>query len=224
MTLQGRLLVGASVLAVALAGWLVLVEQVLGMDVGGGSGLGALGWLIGFWAAMTAAMMLPSAAPTVLLVSGLRGSLDAFAFLAAYVVAWCGAGLAAFGAYQALGLFTSWDAGGPWAAGAALLVAGLYQLTPLKDACLRRCRSPLSFVARGRRGPLGAAAMGLGHAAFCIGCCAGLMLALFALGAMSLFWMGAAAGAILVEKLLPRGERWAHATGFALVAVGAWSL
>src|SRR6266496_2894648 len=92
MTLRGRLLVGGSVLAAVLAGWLVLVEQMLGMDVGGGRSLGALAWLIGFWATMTAALMLLSAAPTVLLVSSLRGSLDAFAFVAAYLVAWCGAG------------------------------------------------------------------------------------------------------------------------------------
>src|SRR5437879_7973808 len=122
MTLQGRLLVAGSVLAVALTGWLVLVEQALGMDMGGGTGLAALGWLIAFWTTMTAAMMLPSAAPTVVLVSSVRGRLDALAFVAAYVVAWCGAGLAAYGGYRALGFVTSWGATGPWAVGAALLV------------------------------------------------------------------------------------------------------
>src|SRR5437899_841220 len=102
MSLQGRLLVAGSVLAVALTGWLVLVEQVLGMGMGGGAGVGGLGWLIAFWATMTSAMMLPSAAPTVVLVSSVRGRLDALAFGAAYVVAWCGAGLAAYAGYQAL--------------------------------------------------------------------------------------------------------------------------
>jgi predicted metal-binding membrane protein len=216
MTIRARVLVGTSVLGAALAGWLAAFELMRGPGAGAA-------WLIGFWVTMTAAMMLPSAAPTVLLVSSVRGSVDALAFVAAYLVAWSAAGVIAYGGYQVLGVFTSWDVGS-WAAGAALVVAGLYQFTPLKDACLRRCRSPLSFIARGRRGPLGAATTGLRHAGFCIGCCAGLMAALFALGAMSLFWMGAAAVVILVEKTFPVGEWLARGTGLALLAVGVWTL
>jgi predicted metal-binding membrane protein len=220
MTMRARILVGVAVLAVALAGWLALLAQMRGMT-GPDAGLA---WLVAFWVTMTAAMMLPSAAPAVLLVSTVRGRLDTLAFVTAYLVAWSGAGIVAYGGYETLGAVTSWHVAGPWGAGAALVVAGLYQLTPLKDACLRRCRSPLSFVARGRRGRVRAATMGLGHAAFCIGCCAGLMLALFALGAMSLFWMGAAASAILAEKTFPAGEWLARVTGLALLVLGAWML
>jgi predicted metal-binding membrane protein len=218
--MRGRLLVGGSVLGAALAGWLALFAQMRGMT-GPDAGIG---WLVWFWLTMSAAMMLPSAAPTVLLVSSLRGGRDALAFGSAYVVTWTVVGVAAFGGYEALGAATSWHVGGAWAAGAALLIAGAYQLTPVKDACLRRCRSPLSFVMRGRRGPAGAVGIGLRHAGFCIGCCAGLMLALFALGAMSLVWMGAAALAILVEKCFPAGEWTARASGLALLAAGVWTL
>ena len=101
-------------------------------------------------------------------------------------------------------------------------MAGLYQLTPLKSACLRHCRAPLGFLLRGGPGRAGAVRTGLGHGAYCIGCCAGLMLALFALGVMSLVWMAAVAAVILVEKVLPRGEAFARAAAVGLVAAGVW--
>jgi predicted metal-binding membrane protein len=220
MTMRGRILVGASVLGAALTGWLALLGQMRGMT-GPDSGPS---WLVAFWVTMTAAMMLPAAVPTVLLVSSVRGKLDTLAFVTAYVVAWSAAGIVAYGGYEALGAVTSWHVAGRWAAGAALVAAGLYQLTPLMDACLRHCRSPLSLIARGGRGPLGATTTGLRHAGFCMGCCAGLMLALFALGAMSLFWMGAVATVILVEKTFPVGEWLARAAGLALLVVGVWTL
>jgi predicted metal-binding membrane protein len=99
-------------------------------------------------------------------------------------------------------------------------VAGLYQLTPLKAACLRHCRSPLHFLVRGRPGLLGALWLGLEHGGVCVGCCLGLMLALFALGVMSLFWMAVVAVAILVEKTLPGGEAFARVLALVLVALG----
>ena len=118
--------------------------------------------------------------------------------------------------------FLAWDAYGPWVAGSALAMAGLYQLTPLKTACLRHCRSPLQFFLRGRPGGLGALRMGAEHGAFCVGCCAGLMLALFALGVMSLVWMGIVALAILVEKVAPGGAVFARGLVVVLVALGIW--
>jgi len=118
--------------------------------------------------------------------------------------------------------FVAWDRRGPWIAGAALAAAGGYQLTPLKTACLRHCRSPLHFLMQRRGGRLGSVRAGLGHGWYCVGCCAGLMLALFALGIMSVFWMAVAAVVILVEKLLPGGETFARVLAVALIALGAW--
>ena len=109
-------------------------------------------------------------------------------------------------------------------AGGALLAAGLYQLTPLKDVCLRHCRSPLHFLLHGRRpGRFGAVRMGMEHGAYCLGCCWGLMLALFALGVMSLFWMAVVGAVILVEKLAPRGQQLAgRLVAVSLLALGVW--
>ena len=106
-------------------------------------------------------------------------------------------------------------------AGAALAAAGLYQLTPLKEVCLRHCRGPIRYLARGwREGRLGALRMGAEHGLFCVGCCWGLMLALFALGVMSLFWTALVAAAIFAEKVLPRGERLAAGLALVLVVLG----
>jgi predicted metal-binding membrane protein len=117
----------------------------------------------------------------------------------------------------------AWDRAGPYVAGGALVAAGLYQLTPLKDLCLRHCRSPLGFLLRGRLdSPARAFRLGVEHGGFCIGCCSGLMLALFALGVMSLFWMAVVAAAILVEKVAPYGQRLVVPIAVALVALGIW--
>jgi predicted metal-binding membrane protein len=108
-------------------------------------------------------------------------------------------------------------------AGAAVAAAGLYQLTPLKQVCLRHCRSPLHFLFTGwRDGPAGAVRMGVAHAAYCVGCCAGLMVVLFAVGVMSLLWMTVVAAVIFAEKVVPHGESVARAVALALVALGLW--
>jgi predicted metal-binding membrane protein len=216
----------ALLLAGALIAWIVTVERMRGMDTGPGTDLGAVGWYLGIWTTMMAAMMLPSAAPAVQLFSRARGGGQTAAFVAGYLLSWTAYGLIAYGVYRAIRAeapsFLAWDEQGPWVAGGALAVAGVYQLTPLKSACLRHCRSPLSFLLRGRRGFAGALWMGIEHGAICIGCCLGLMLALFALGVMSLVWMGVVAVAILIEKVLPGGEAFARALAVALIAVGIW--
>ena len=147
-------------------------------------------------------------------------------FVGGYLLAWTAFGATAYVvSHLARALapsFVAWDDRGPWVAGAALVAAGLYQLTPLKTSCLRHCRSPLGFLLRRRGGHLAAVRAGLGHGGYCVGCCAGLMLALFALGIMSVFWMAVAAAAILVEKTLPRGEALARVLAVSLVALGAW--
>ena len=102
------------------------------------------------------------------------------------------------------------------------MAAGIYQLTPLKAACLRHCRSPLHFLLGGRRGTVGALRAGVGHGGYCVGCCSGLMLALFALGVMSLAWMAVVAVVVLAEKALPRGFAVARVLAVCLLAGGIW--
>ena len=217
-------LAGALLLA-SLAAWGVALEQLRGMDAGPGTDLGAFGWFLGIWVTMMAAMMLPSAAPAVLMFSELRDDAPPWAFAAGYLLAWTGAGLVAYGSFRGLAAlapsFTAWEERGAWVAGGALVAAGLYQLTPLKTACLRHCRAPVGLLLRSGPGRAGAVGTGLRHGAYCIGCCAGLMLALFALGVMSLVWMAVVAGVILVEKVSPRGELVARTTAVVLVAAGA---
>jgi len=216
----------ASLLGAALVAWIVSVQRMRGMDAGPGTDLGALGWFIGIWVTMMAAMMLPSTAPAVLMFARVRRGAPTWLFVLGYLLAWTGYGLVAFGVYRgiraAAPAFLAWDERGPWVAGGALVAAGLYQLTPLKTLCLRHCRSPLHLLLRGRPGRLGAVHMWIEHGGFCVGCCTGLMLALFALGVMSLFWMAVVAAAILVEKTLPGGEAFARLLAVVLVALGIW--
>jgi predicted metal-binding membrane protein len=216
----------ASLLAAALVAWIVTVHRMRGMDAGPGSDLGALGWYLGIWMTMMAAMMLPSTAPVVVMFSRVRDGAHTWVFVLGYLLAWAGYGLAAYAVYRGIRAsapsFLAWDDRGPWVAGGALIAAGLYQLTPLKSACLRHCRSPLHFLLHGRRGRLGAMWMGAKHGGYCVGCCLGLMLALFALGVMSLLWMAMVAAAILVERSLPGGEMVARVLAVVLVALGIW--
>ncbi len=225
----------ALLLAAALVLWIVTFERMHGMDAGPGTDLGAFGWFLGVWVTMMGAMMLPSVAPMVLVFArisrdrGRRGQrfVPTWVFLAGYLLAWVAYGLLAYGLFRlvrwAAGGSLSWDGAGPLIAGAALLAAGLYQLTPLKRVCLRHCRGPMHFVLHGwRDGRGGALRMGVEHGAFCVGCCWGLMLALFALGVMSLFWMAIVAAVIFAEKALPAGEKLSRAFALALVAGGVW--
>jgi predicted metal-binding membrane protein len=224
----------ALVLAGALAAWIITVQRMRGMDAGPGTDLGGLGWYVGIWVTMTAAMMLPSSAPVVVLFARAwsertRGAalLPTGIFVSGYLAVWTAYGLAAYGVYRAAVSagtgWLAWDRAGPYVAGGALVAAGLYQLTPLKGACLRHCRSPLGFLLRGRLGsPTRAFRLGVEHGGLCIGCCSGLMLALFALGVMSLFWMAVVAAAILVEKVAPHGDQLVRAVALALVALGIW--
>jgi predicted metal-binding membrane protein len=235
-TLTRPIPLAALVLAGALAAWIITVQRMRGMDAGPGTGLGGLGWYVGIWVTMMAAMMLPSAAPMVLLFAKVSGDrarrgqaelVPTWIFVAGYLVAWTLYGLLAYGVYRAVisaGTdWLAWERSGRYVAGGALVAAGVYQLTPLKDVCLRHCRSPLHFLLHDwRQGRAGAFRMGLEHGAFCIGCCLGLMLALFALGVMSLFWMAVVAAVIFVEKLVPQGERLVRVFGVALIALGVW--
>lgn len=219
--------VAALVIGGALVAWIVTLERMRGMDAGPGTDLGGLGWFLGLWVTMMAAMMLPSTAPMALFFGHVSSARRTVIFLAGYLLAWTAYGLVAFGLYRGIRAFDvgflAWDEQGPVAAGAVIALAGLYQLTPLKNACLRHCRAPLHFVRqRWRDGGLGALAMGLEHGLFCVGCCSGLMLILFALGAMSLVWMALIAGLIFAEKVLPFGGRLPMGLAVCFVVLGAW--
>ena len=222
-------------LAAALAAWAVSAWRMRGMDGGPGADLGSLGWYLGIWITMMAAMMLPSVAPMVLLFDRVsaerarRGQsfVPTWIFAATYFAVWTVYGIAAFALYRgvrALDLgFLAWDRDGPYVVGVLLAFAGLYELTPLKNVCLRHCRSPMHFVLGGwREGVGGAARMGVEHGGYCVGCCWGLMLVLFALGVMSLFWMAVVAALIFAQKVLPHGDKLARVFAVVFVALGIW--
>jgi len=225
--------VAATFVGVTLAAWVLVVARMRGMDAGPGTDLGSLGWYLGIWVTMMAAMMLPSATPMVLLFSklaegkGRPAGLPTALFVTGYLIAWTAYGLVAFGLFGLVrGLdpaFLAWSRAGPEIAGAAIALAGVYQLTPLKRACLRHCRTPLSFVLhRWRNGSLGAVRMGIEHGAWCIGCCWALMVLLFAVGVMSITWMIVVAAIVFAEKVLPIGEQFATFLSVVLVAFGIW--
>jgi predicted metal-binding membrane protein len=202
----------------AVAAWGVTVARMRGMDAGPGTDLGGLGWYLGIWVTMTAAMMLPSAAPAARHVARLDRRVPTLLFTAAYLAVWTGYGLLAYGVFRLVTSFDigwlAWDRGGPYAAGVVIVAAGLYELTPLKRLSLRRCRSA--------RHPVSALGSGFAHGVDCVGCSGALMAVLFVLGAMSLFWMAVVAVAIFAEKVLPHGTRLAPAFAVALVALGIW--
>jgi predicted metal-binding membrane protein len=198
--------------------WAVTVERMQGMDAGPGTDLGGLRWYIGIWVTMTVAMMLPSEAPAALLVARLRRGLPTSLFLAGYLAVWTAFGLVAYSLFRSVTSFDTgwlaWSEAGPYVAGGAMVAAGVYELTPLKRLCLRRCRSPHPD------GP--AIRSGLANGLHCVGCSGGLMVALFALGVMSVFWMVVVAGVIFAEKVLPQGPRLSRAVAIALLALGIW--
>jgi predicted metal-binding membrane protein len=228
-------LVPAAVAGLALITWVVTVERMRGMDAGPGTDLGGLGWFVGVWVTMMAAMMLPSAMPMTLVFARVsaerqrrgRSFAPTWVFVGGYLAAWTAYGLAAYGIFRLIQSAhvdaLSWHAQGPLIAGGAIVAAGIYQLTPLKRVCLRHCRSPMHYVFGGwRPGWRGAAWMGFEHGAFCVGCCWGLMLILFALGVMSVLWMLVVAGLVFAEKIFPFGERLSRVFAVAFVAAGIW--
>jgi predicted metal-binding membrane protein len=224
---RARLALVVLLFALAALAWWLTVDRMDGMDAGPGTDLGTLGWFVGVWVVMMAAMMFPSVAPTVALYSQMskrREPLGPLAFAAGYLLTWAAAGLAAFGVFvlgrELLGDSLAWDSGGRWLAGGIVALAAVYELTPLKDACLGRCRSPLGFLlGNWRDGLAGALGMGAKHGAWCVGCCWALMAALFALGVMSIAWMAFVAALIALEKLLPWGRGATYATAAILLAL-----
>ena len=225
---RARLGLIAILFALAAVAWWSTADRMQGMDEGPGTALGALGWFLGVWVVMMAAMMFPSVSPTVALYARMarrRWPLAPTAFVAGYLVTWSAAGLLAYGVFAlgraVLGDAFAWDAAGRWLAGGALVVAAVYELTPWKDVCLTKCRSPLGFLLGSwRDGVGGALEMGVKHGAWCVGCCWALMASLFALGVMSLAWMAFVAALIALEKTLPWGRAVTYGTAALLLVLG----
>ncbi|MDQ3044015.1 MAG: DUF2182 domain-containing protein [Chloroflexota bacterium] len=197
--------------------------------------LNGFGAFLGAWAVMMAAMMLPAATPMILLFNTVyakrRAQGNAFVptwvFAAGYLLVWSAIGGAVYALVQ-LGSEVSTrlgtadrEAWAPLALGATLVVAGVYQATPLKRVCLLHCQSPLGFVMRHwREGRLGALWMGVRHGAFCLGCCWALFAVLVAAGVMSLAWMLLLTLVIFAEKVLPHGRSASLAVGVVLAGLG----
>jgi predicted metal-binding membrane protein len=227
---RARLVLVVLLLALAALAWWSTADRMAGMDAGPGTDLGALGWFVGVWVVMMAAMMFPSLAPTVALYAKMtrrRGVVLALLFTSGYLLVWGAAGVGAYGLFRAgrslAGGDLAWHAGGRWLAAGVLALAALYELTPVKDACLAKCRSPLGFLlGTWRDGGWGAVEMGSRHAGWCLGCCWALMAALFALGVMSLTWMAFVAALIALQKTVPwrRAVTWGTAAVLLVLAVG----
>jgi predicted metal-binding membrane protein len=198
----------------------------------GGPGFGpALVLFLLSWQLMTAAMMLPSSLPMVRMFAVATAQAPArraalAAFLGGYALVWSAFGLLAFcgdAALHALVVAWPWLEAHDWAiAPAVLMAAGAFQFSSLKDACLRACRHPASFLRRHyRRGAGGGFVLGARHGLFCVGCCWALMLVMFAAGAASLIWMAALTAVMVHEKTRPAGERTVALTGAVLLALGS---
>lgn len=188
------------------------------------------------WSVMMVGMMIPSAAPMLLLFRNVHDKkreaggptlpLTLIFFVAGYLAVWIGfsgvASLAQWALHERAWSSARMAVAGSTLAGALLMVAGVYQLTPLKRACLMRCQSPMAFLmTHWREGSSGALRMGIRHGIYCLGCCWALMCVLFAVGIMNLAWVALLTAFILVEKFVPFGARVARVGGVILVAGGA---
>lgn len=187
------------------------------------------------WAVMMVAMMTPSAAPMILMFAGINRKrrkqqvsyVPTSVFLLGYLVVWAAfsvlATAAQWGLHTASLLSPMMATTSPILGGVLLLSAGIYQWTPLKRACLRHCRSPLGFVLNEwREGTRGAFLMGLKHGGYCVGCCWFLMALLFVAGVMSLLWVAAIAGFVLLEKVASAGYWAGRVAGVVLAGWGVW--
>jgi predicted metal-binding membrane protein len=195
-----------------------------------------LSLLWAMWAVMMAGMMIPSASPLVVLYAvaarrsaqGMAGR-QVYALAAGYLAVWVVFSLGATAVQRLLAelllLSPMMEVTSSTVSAALLFIAGIYQLTPIKQACLRACQSPLGFLmSRWRDGWSGALRMGIEHGAFCVGCCWALMLLLFAGGVMNLTVIAALAAFVAFEKLVPLGPHSARVSGVLLIAAGFWML
>jgi predicted metal-binding membrane protein len=219
----------AALLAAAGLAWWSTAERMAGMNAGPGTALRSVGWFTAVWATMMAAMMLPSLAPSAAVFAALvrREFSRVLLFAGGYLLVWSLTGIGAYGLFELgnrlLAGSLAWHSGGRWLASGVLALAALYQLAPPKRAFLLRCRSPQRFLdASWQNTRSGALVMGMRNGGWCLGCSWALMAALFALGVMSLTWMGLIAVLVALEKIGPseRGARLATA-GILVVLAAA---
>lgn len=227
----------AVLLILAAASWVFTSAQMSGMDMGRWTDPGPLGFFLTTWVVMLAAMMFPSVAPMVVSYARIhshRRKMGRYAppgstaiFVAGYLISWTVFGLVAYSLYTSVaflfpGFFMS-EQGGRYLAAGVIMAAAAYQFTAAKDVCLMKCRTPMDFILHHmRHGYGGALRMGLEHGAWCVGCCWALMVALFALGVMSVGWMAVVGAFIAAEKMLP-WKRFANrsvAVALVVIALG----
>jgi predicted metal-binding membrane protein len=257
---RDRLIVVGALAVIASLAWGYVLWLAADMDMGGmdmtgfrmtpaGTGLMAaasapwtaveLAFVFAMWAVMMVGMMMPSAAPMILMYARVgRHATSAGKplaatgwFAAGYVLAWTGFSLVAtclqWGLDRATLLDSRMASASSVLGGLVLIAAGLYQWTPLKDICLAQCQTPFQFLMRhgGFRGDVaGCLLLGLRHGAYCIGCCWVLMALLFVGGVMNVLWIAGLALLVLLEKVTPFGRRVARAAGIACVGAGGWIL
>jgi len=225
--------VWAALLAAAALAWTVTVRDALAMGNGPGTmGRDLLGFVV-LWTVMMGAMMLPAVAPvSSIYLSTLRQSSTGVvrgwrvtALVAGYLAAWAAFGIVGYAAAWGGGrVANDFPGAAPWAGAGILAVAGLYQLTPLKDRCLSHCRSPLGFLLQfgSYRGRLRDLRVGIYHGGYCGGCCWGLMVVLVAVGVMNLGWMAGLTAVVFLEKNWRYGKPFGIAFGLALVVLACF--
>jgi predicted metal-binding membrane protein len=217
-----------ALLACAAAAWLLTIQQSSSMAMGGVAMLGA-GLFLVTWVLMMVAMMFPTVGPMVLTHASVvrsrgEGSVPTITFVLGYLVVWAAAGLVPLAVIQLLSSSVA-AAAGPWlprAAGAVVVIAGVYQFTPLKNVCLKACRSPLAFVLTHDfgGGARAAARAGMAHGLYCLGCCWALMAVLAVVGLMNLAWMAVIAVVFFLEKNWRYGVLLSRVSGAVCVIIG----
>jgi predicted metal-binding membrane protein len=241
---RDRVIVTAGLVGVAALGWaymLYLARSMTGMDMGSDMtmpqmrawGVVDLALVFVMWAVMMVAMMVPSASPLILMMAAANRKrrqrddplVPTGLFLGGYLLAWtlfsALATVAQWGLHASALLSPAMVGTSPVLGGVLLLLAGVFQFTSLKHACLAHCRSPLGFMmGHWREGGVGAVRMGLEHGLYCVGCCWILMALLFVAGVMNLAWVAAISVFVLAEKVLPRGELVGKLGGVVFVVAG----
>ena len=236
VTSPGTVVLGAALIAVAATAWVHVLRAGSSMSMAGPGASPSVAEGAAFiaqWGVMMAAMMLPSAAPMIMLYRTVSKRLSAehdpsipvALFAAVYLFLWLLFGAPVYGAYVVMASLAarwrSFDAVMPYGIASVLVAAGIYQLTDAKRVCLRYCESPLEFLMRRwRSGYAATLRLAVEHASYCIGCCWALMVILVAAGAMSISWVVAIGIVVFVEKVLPRGWRTARLVGVSFIALG----
>ncbi len=220
----------AALVVLAALAWIVTAQQAGGMGVGPGTMGLTLPLFLLTWVVMMAAMMFPSVAPVAILwtksiaatTSGRRRAVRMSGFVGGYLVAWTGFGLLAYIALIGMNhLATSSPRAATWLGSSIFLAAGIYQLTPLKQACLRHCRAPvMAFLNYASlKGAARNLRVGVHHGVYCVGCCWGLMVVLLAVGVMNLVAMAALAVVIFLEKIWREGPAFSKVVGVAFIVI-----